>query len=76
MHMAHIDRIDLNLIPPLVALIEEKHVSRAAERGHRSPTARKHLRTSGYATSCDQRLVNAWRERVRQNRRRALWIRG
>lgn len=32
MHMAHIDRIDLNLIPPLVALIEERQVSRAAER--------------------------------------------
>ncbi|MHC9292280.1 LysR family transcriptional regulator [Mycobacterium sp. LTG2003] len=32
MHQAHIDRVDLNLIPPLVALIEEKQVSRAAER--------------------------------------------
>jgi DNA-binding transcriptional LysR family regulator len=29
---AHIDRIDLNLIGPLVALLEERHVSRAADR--------------------------------------------
>jgi DNA-binding transcriptional LysR family regulator len=28
----HIDRVDLNLLPPLVALLEERHVSRAAER--------------------------------------------
>ena len=29
---AHIDRVDLNLIGPLVALLEERHVSRAADR--------------------------------------------
>ncbi|SPM33545.1 LysR family transcriptional regulator [Mycobacterium rhizamassiliense] len=28
----HIDRVDLNLLPPLVALLEERHVSRAAGR--------------------------------------------
>ncbi|GBG37788.1 LysR family transcriptional regulator [Mycobacterium montefiorense] len=28
----HIDRVDLNLLPPLVALLEERHVSRAADR--------------------------------------------
>jgi DNA-binding transcriptional LysR family regulator len=28
----HIGRVDLNLLPPLVALLEERHVSRAAER--------------------------------------------
>src|ERR1700754_4511542 len=28
----HIDRVDLNLLPPLVALLEEQHVSRAADR--------------------------------------------
>jgi len=32
MRATHIDRIDLNLLPPLVALLEERHVSRAAER--------------------------------------------
>ena len=32
MHGAHIDRVDLNLLPPLVALLEERHVSRAADR--------------------------------------------
>jgi DNA-binding transcriptional LysR family regulator len=28
----HIERVDLNLLPPLVALLEERHVSRAADR--------------------------------------------
>lgn len=28
----HIDRVDLNLLPPLVALLDERHVSRAAGR--------------------------------------------
>ena len=28
----HIDRVDLNLLPPLEALLEERHVSRAADR--------------------------------------------
>ncbi|MGV0771326.1 LysR family transcriptional regulator [Mycobacterium syngnathidarum] len=32
MRATHIERIDLNLIPPLVALLEERQVSRAAER--------------------------------------------
>ena len=32
MHTTHIDRIDLNLLPPLVALLEERHVTRAADR--------------------------------------------
>ncbi|MYW70141.1 LysR family transcriptional regulator [Streptomyces sp. SID8379] len=29
--MAHIERVDLNLLAPLAALLEERHVSRAAE---------------------------------------------
>jgi DNA-binding transcriptional LysR family regulator len=29
--MVHIERVDLNLLPPLAALLEERHVSRAAE---------------------------------------------
>lgn len=32
MQQTHIDQVDLNLLPPLVALLEERHVSRAAER--------------------------------------------
>jgi DNA-binding transcriptional LysR family regulator len=32
MHPTHIDRVDLNLLPPLVALLDERHVSRAADR--------------------------------------------
>lgn len=32
MHMAHIERVDLNLIPALAALLDEKQVSRAADR--------------------------------------------
>jgi DNA-binding transcriptional LysR family regulator len=28
----HIDQVDLNLLPPLVALLEERHVSHAADR--------------------------------------------
>ncbi|WP_441964396.1 LysR family transcriptional regulator [Mycolicibacterium houstonense] len=32
MRATHIERIDLNLIPPLAALLEEQQVSRAAER--------------------------------------------
>jgi DNA-binding transcriptional LysR family regulator len=32
MQQMHIGRIDLNLLPPLVTLLEERHVSRAADR--------------------------------------------
>ena len=32
MRTTHIDQVDLNLLPALVALLEEQHVSRAAER--------------------------------------------
>lgn len=32
MHPAHLSRIDLNLVPALVALLDERHVSRAATR--------------------------------------------
>jgi DNA-binding transcriptional LysR family regulator len=32
MRKTHIDQVNLNLLPPLVALLEERHVSRAAER--------------------------------------------
>jgi DNA-binding transcriptional LysR family regulator len=32
MHTTHTGQVDLNLLPPLVALLEECHVSRAAER--------------------------------------------
>ncbi len=32
MHATHIGRVDLNLLPALIALLEERHVSRAAVR--------------------------------------------
>ncbi len=32
MHPTHIDQVDLNLLPPLAALLEERHVSRAGDR--------------------------------------------
>jgi DNA-binding transcriptional LysR family regulator len=32
MRETHIDQVDLNLLPPLAALLEERHVSRAADR--------------------------------------------
>jgi DNA-binding transcriptional LysR family regulator len=32
MQTAHISRVDLNLLPPLLVLLEERHVSRAADR--------------------------------------------
>ncbi|MHA6759539.1 LysR family transcriptional regulator [Streptacidiphilus sp. PAMC 29251] len=37
--MTHIDRVDLNLLPPLAALLEERHVSRAAQRVNLSQPA-------------------------------------
>ena len=39
MHPTHIDQVDLNLLPRLVALLEERHVSRAAERARLSQPA-------------------------------------
>src|SRR6478752_8489617 len=32
MLMTHLEGVDLNLLPPLAALLEERHVTRAAER--------------------------------------------
>ena len=39
MPMAHLEGIDLNLLPPLAALLEERHVTRAAERSGLSQPA-------------------------------------
>lgn len=39
MRMAHWNQVDLNLLVPLVALLEERHVSRAAQRAHLSQPA-------------------------------------
>ncbi|MEV5155648.1 LysR family transcriptional regulator [Streptomyces werraensis] len=39
MPVTRIERLDLNLLPPLAVLLEEKHVSRAAERAHLSQPA-------------------------------------
>jgi DNA-binding transcriptional LysR family regulator len=37
--MGHWERVDLNLLAPLAALLDERHVSRAAERAHLSQPA-------------------------------------
>jgi DNA-binding transcriptional LysR family regulator len=39
MRMAHLNGVDLNLLPPLAALLEERHVTRAAERSGLSQPA-------------------------------------
>ena len=39
MHATHIGRVDLNLLPALIALLEERHVSRAALRAGMSQPA-------------------------------------
>src|SRR6266436_5892969 len=39
MLVAHLERVDLNLLPPLAALLEEQHVTRAAERSGLSQPA-------------------------------------
>lgn len=39
MHEKHLAQVDLNLLPALVALLEERHVSRAAERVNLSQPA-------------------------------------
>jgi DNA-binding transcriptional LysR family regulator len=39
MRMTHLNGVDLNLLPPLAALLEERHVTRAAERSGLSQPA-------------------------------------
>jgi DNA-binding transcriptional LysR family regulator len=39
MLLTHLEGVDLNLLPPLVALLEERHVTRAAERSGLSQPA-------------------------------------
>ena len=39
MLMTHLDGVDLNLLPPLAALLEERHVTRAADRSGLSQPA-------------------------------------
>ena len=39
MRVTHLDRVDLNLLTPLAALLEERHVSRAAQRVNLSQPA-------------------------------------
>ncbi|MGI5150963.1 LysR family transcriptional regulator [Plantactinospora sp. CA-294935] len=39
MRVTHIDRVDLNLLPALIALLEERHISRAALRAGLSQPA-------------------------------------
>src|SRR6266571_4880507 len=39
MFVTHLEGVDLNLLPPLAALLEERHVTRAAERSGLSQPA-------------------------------------
>src|SRR5690349_24082239 len=39
MRVTHLEGVDLNLLPPLAALLEERHVTRAAERSGLSQPA-------------------------------------
>jgi DNA-binding transcriptional LysR family regulator len=39
MRMTHLDEVDLNLLPPLASLLEERHVTKAAERSGLSQPA-------------------------------------
>src|SRR5256885_9596679 len=39
MRMTHLEGVDLNLLPPLAALLEERHVTRAADRSGLSQPA-------------------------------------
>ena len=39
MRMTHLEGVDLNLLPPLAALLDERHVTRAAERSGLSQPA-------------------------------------
>lgn len=53
----HIEKVDLNLIAPLVALLEEKHVSRAARRANLSQPAMSRALQRLRATFDDELLV-------------------
>jgi DNA-binding transcriptional LysR family regulator len=53
----NIDGVDLNLLGPLAALLEERHVSRAAERQHMSQPAMSRALRELRAVFDDELLV-------------------
>jgi DNA-binding transcriptional LysR family regulator len=61
MHVAHIERLDLNLLAPLAALLEERHVSRAADRVSLSQPAMSRALQRLRQTLGDELLVRGGR---------------
>ncbi|MDX6442623.1 MAG: hypothetical protein QOE43_2352 [Gaiellaceae bacterium] len=59
MRMAHLDGVDLNLLPSLAALLEERHVTRAAERSGLSQPAMSRVLARLRRLLDDQLLVRA-----------------
>jgi DNA-binding transcriptional LysR family regulator len=59
MNLTHIRRSDLNLLPALAVLLEERSISRAAERHHLSQPAMSRLLQRLRATFGDELLVRA-----------------
>ena len=59
MLMAHLEGFDLNLLPPLAALLEERHVTRAAERSGLSQPAMSRALARLRQLLDDQLLVRA-----------------
>jgi DNA-binding transcriptional LysR family regulator len=57
--MGHWERVDLNLLAPLVALLDERHVSRAAERAHLSQPAMSRALARLRDTLGDELLVRS-----------------
>ena len=57
MHMTHLEAVDLNLLPPLAALLEERHVTRAADRSGLSQPAMSRALTRLRKLFDDQLLV-------------------
>jgi DNA-binding transcriptional LysR family regulator len=59
MCLVHIENVDLNLLKPLEALLEERHVSRAAARAHLSQSAMSRALARLRQTIGDELLVRA-----------------
>jgi DNA-binding transcriptional LysR family regulator len=59
MPMTHLEGLDLNLLPPLAALLEERHVTRAAERSGLSQPAMSRTLARLRQLLDDQLLVRA-----------------
>lgn len=57
MHMVHIEQVDLNLLAPLAALLNERHVSRAADRVGLSQPAMSRVLQRLRVTLGDELLV-------------------